>query len=246
MPHIGTTDEAPSEPPAPPLDRVLVTKNRARLPALRRVAVLVLVVVALAALAAGVYLLTTLNDAPEGSLASPATMTDPAQKPATPAVVPKVTYALPVRLVIPKIGLDADVEHVGLTSGRDMASPSGPDTVGWYKFGPRPGNKGSAVIDGHSGYADGRRAAFDDLPKLKVGDKLLVTDARGKRLVFVVSKKGLYARNASAAEVFASVEVRRLNLVTCTGSFDVAAGTHSKRLVVFAELQPPKGRAGEQ
>ncbi len=58
-----------------------------------------------------------------------------------------------------------------------------------------------------------------------MGDKLLVKDARGKRLVFVVSKKRLYARNASAAEVFASMESRRLNLITCTGSFDVAAGT---------------------
>ncbi len=203
---------------------------------------LVSVVGALVAIGAGVYLLVAPGGAPEGSLASRATMTDPAQKPATPAAVPKITYALPVRLVIPKIGVDAAVENVGLTSGRDMASPSGPDTVGWYKFGPRPGNKGSAVIDGHSGYADDREAAFDDLPKLKVGDKLYVKDARGKRLVFVVRKKKLYARNASAAEVFGSTKSRRLNLITCTGSFDVDAGTHAKRLVVFAELQPRDGR----
>ena len=145
-------------------------------------------------------------------------MTDPAQTPAVPAAVPKITYGLPVRLIIPKIGVNAPVEKVGLTSGRDMASPSGPDTVGWYKFGPRPGNKGSAVIDGHSGYADDREAAFDDLPKLKVGDKLVVKDAAGKRLVFVVRRTKLYARNASAAGVFASTTSRRLNLITCTGS----------------------------
>ena len=106
-----------------------------------------------------------------------------------------------MRLVIPKIGLDAVVEYVGLTSSRDMASPSGPDTVGWYKFGARPGNRGSAVIDGHSGYADGRRAAFDDLAELKAGDKLYVKDARGKRITFIVRRTRLYARNASAAGV---------------------------------------------
>jgi LPXTG-site transpeptidase (sortase) family protein len=207
--------------------------------------VLVCVVGAAAALGVGVYLLTAPDSAPPSPAASAAEMTDPAETPATPVVVPNVTYARPVRLVIPKIGLDAVVENVGLTSGRDMASPSGPGTVGWYKFGPRPGNKGSAVIDGHSGYADGRRAAFDDLPKLKVGDKLYVKDARGKRVTFIVRKKILFARNASAAGVFASTKARRLNLITCTGSYDEAAGTHSKRLVVFAEHQVPKGRADQ-
>jgi sortase A len=208
--------------------------------------VLVCVVGAAVALGAGVYLLTAPDGAPKGSLAGPETMTDPAQTPASPASVPKVSYALPVRLVIPKIGLNAAVENVGLTSGRDMASPSGPGTVGWYKFGPRPGNKGSAVIDGHSGYADGRQAAFDELPKLKVGDKFYVKDARGKRITFIVRRTKLFARNASAKEVFASMKARRLNLITCTGSFDEAAGTHSKRLVVFAEHQVPKGRADQQ
>lgn len=216
-----------------------MTKKRARLPVLRA-AVLILLVAALAALAAGVYLLVAPDGVPESPAASAAEMTDPSQRPAIPAAVPKITYALPVRLVIPKIGVDAAVEKVGLTSNRDMASPSRPDRVGWYKFGPRPGNKGNAVIDGHSGYADDREAVFDDLPKLKVGDKLFVKDATGKRLVFVVRKTKLYARNASTADVFGSAKRRRLNLITCTGPYDVAAGTHSQRLVVFAVHKPPE------
>lgn len=216
-----------------------MTKERARLSASWRAVVLVCLAVALVAGGAGVALLVASRGAPDGSWASAATMTDPTQKPATPVPVPKVTYAVPVRLIIPRIGVDAAVEDVGLTSGRDMASPSGPATVGWYKFGARPGNRGSAVIDGHSGYADGRRAAFDDLPQLKVGDKLYVEDARGKRLLFVVRATKLYARDASAADVFAPTTRRRLNLITCTGDFDVSAGTHSERLVVFAELESP-------
>jgi LPXTG-site transpeptidase (sortase) family protein len=219
-----------------------MTKYRARLSASRRAAVLVALVGAAVALAAGVYLLVPPDGAPETPVVRAEQTTDPAEEPATPAAVPKVTYGLPVRLIIPKIGVSAVVEKVGLTSERDMASPSRADTVGWYKFGPRPGNKGSAVIDGHSGYADNREAVFDDLPKLKVGDKLLVKDATGKRLVFVVQRKVLYGRDASAAEVFGTTRKRRLNLITCTGAYDVAAGTHSKRLVVFAELQPQDGR----
>ena len=217
-------------------------KKRARLSASRRAAVLVLVVVAVAALAAGVYLIVAPDGSPESPAANAAELTDPAQEPATPAAVPKVTYGLPVRLIIPRLGVNAAVEKVGLTSRRDMASPSRADTVGWYKFGPRPGNEGSAVIDGHSGYADDREAVFDDLPKLKVGDKVFVKDAKGKRLAFVVRRKVLFGRNADAGEVFGSTKHRRLNLITCTGSFDVAAGTHAKRLVVFTELQPRDGR----
>lgn len=207
---------------------------------------LVLLVAALAALTAGVYLLVVRDGTPESLAADPAALTDPTQTLASPAAVPKVTYALPKRLVIPKIGVDAVIENVGLTSGRDMASPSGPGKVGWFKFGPRPGNEGNAVLDGHSGYADGRPAAFDDLPKLKVGDKLYVEDARGKRITFIVRKKKLYGRNASAADVFGPATSRRLNLITCTGSFDVAAGTHSQRLVVIAEHQRPKGLSDDQ
>jgi hypothetical protein len=56
---------------------------------------------------------------------------------------------------------------------------------------------------------------------------------------FIVRKTRLFPRGSSAAPVFAASKGRRLNLITCTGSFDVSAGTHTERLVVFAELKPP-------
>ena len=167
-------------------------------------------------------------------------------KTTAPRNLGSVTYAIPLRLVIPAISVDAAIESVGLTADGAMAAPSGPVTVGWLSSGARPSNTGSAVLDGHSGYADGRPAAFDDLPKLKVGDKLYVEDARGKRIAFIVRKKKLYGRSASAAGVFGRASSRRLNLITCTGSFDVAAGTHAQRLVVFAVHQRPKGLSHDQ
>ncbi len=236
--RVGTTKEAPRQPSATRRAWAASRRRRARRLALRRVAALVCLIGALVAAAAGVYLLGA--PAPAES--------PPAHKPVAPGVETlaaskapsKISYARPVRLVIPKIGLDAAVEDVGLTADNAMASPSGPDTVGWYKLGPRPGNKGSAVIDGHSGYADGTAAAFDDLPELHKGDTLYVEDARGRLATFVVRRTKLYARDADAAEVFAPTASRRLNLITCTGSFDVAAGTHSQRLVVFADLEVPE------
>jgi hypothetical protein len=39
-------------------------------------------------------------------------------------------------------------------------------------------------------------------------------------------------------------ELAHLNLITCTGSWDSAAGTHSKRLVVFADATLPYSEEG--
>jgi LPXTG-site transpeptidase (sortase) family protein len=198
--------------------------------------VLVCVVGVFVALGAGVRLLTAPAHSTDSLPIPPPAA--PRVESAAPSPKAKVAYALPVRLVIPDIDVDAKVERVGLTASNAMASPSGPDPAGWYKYGPRPGERGSAVIDGHSGYADGQAAVFDDLPELDKGDEVYIEDARGRRLTFIVRRKKLYARDASAAEVFAETRSRRLNLITCTGSFDEAAGTHTQRLVVFAELQP--------
>ena len=79
---------------------------------------------------------------------------------------------LPVRLIIPSIGINASIESVGITPTGAMGTPKGPDTVAWYGLGPRPGEMGSAVIDGHSGWKDNVPAVFDNLYLLRAGDKI--------------------------------------------------------------------------
>jgi LPXTG-site transpeptidase (sortase) family protein len=243
--RAGTNRETPqtatTRQPRTAAQREAARRKRARRLARRRVAALACLIGALGALAVGVYL----SIAPARSLSHEAKPPAPLVTASWPNKVaashqpPKVTYARPVRLVIPKIDLDTAIDYVGLTPDGAMAAPSGRDTVGWYELGPRPGNRGSAVIDGHRGYADGRPAAFDKLPELARGDKLYVEDASGRLAPFVVRTTRLYARDANAAEVFAPTAGRHLNLITCTGSFDFAAGTHSQRLVVFADLAVP-------
>lgn len=146
-------------------------------------------------------------------------------------------YGLPVRLTIPRLGVDAAVEKVGLTPDGAMGVPSSPDTVAWFKLGPRPGDKGSAVIDGHSGYAS-VAAVFDDLPSLRKGDLLFVEDAKGVLVRFVVRKSRMFDRDANPSDVFGRKDGRHLNLVTCTGAWDAAAGTHAQRLIVFTDALP--------
>src|SRR3989344_1071244 len=59
------------------------------------------------------------------------------------------TSSLPVRLQIPKLSIDADVQRVGIGKKGNMAVPTNYSDVGWYRYGTVPGQLGSAVVDGH-------------------------------------------------------------------------------------------------
>lgn len=143
---------------------------------------------------------------------------------------------LPIRLKIPKIDVDAPIDYVGLTPQGDLDIPKGPTNAGWYKSGPRPGEKGSSVVDGHFGWVNGKAAVFDNLHKLRKGDVITVEDEKGSTTMFVVSKSQTYAPNDIATAVFRSSDGKaHLNLITCQGDWNTNQDSYSARLVVFAE-----------
>jgi len=146
---------------------------------------------------------------------------------------------VPVRLKIPKIKVDAPVQPVGLTKTGSMDAPKTPPLAGWFDLGSRPGEQGSAVIDGHFGWKDGIPAVFDDLGKLQVGDKIYVEDKNGATRTFVVRRLKTYGENQNAADVFSSNDgVAHLNLITCGGKWNSSTQSYSDRLVVFADMEP--------
>lgn len=145
----------------------------------------------------------------------------------------------PHRLIIPAIGVDANVQKVGLAwqGTGDMGIPTNFTDVGWYKDGPAPGAPGSAVIDGHLDGKDVPEAVFYNLDKLKKGDEVSVVDATGKTFTFRVVETKVYDYNAPADDVFDTDKSKtRLNLITCAGSWDKTARLYDKRVVVFTEL----------
>jgi LPXTG-site transpeptidase (sortase) family protein len=151
----------------------------------------------------------------------------------------KAGPGLPIRLIIPKINVDTAIEYVSITSDGEMGVPEGPDNVAWFELGPRPGEIGSAVMAGHYGpWKDGRRSVFDNLNKLKEGDKLYVEDDKGMIISFVVRESRRYDPKADASNVFYSNDGKsHLNLVTCEGVWDQVSQNYSQRLVVFAEKE---------
>ncbi len=142
----------------------------------------------------------------------------------------------PVRLNIANINVDTLVQPVGLTSEGDMATGSNVNEVSWYQLGPKPGEKGSAVIAGHYGGKIGGDLVFHDLHTLSIGDVISVYDDMNSVMTFSVQKIRSYGSEDSAAEVFVSNDGKaHLNLITCSGVWDASTKMYSERLVVFTD-----------
>lgn len=153
-------------------------------------------------------------------------------------VLSKVSSGLPVRLFIPAINVNAEIQHVGVTSAGEMEVPKNTVDVGWFKLGSRPGEKGSAVISGHFDGKDGKAGVFNNLHKLKKGDKLYIKDDKETVTIFIVRESRIY-EPGYAEEVFSLNDSAHLNLITCDGVWDGAKKNYSKRLVVFADATHP-------
>ncbi len=151
----------------------------------------------------------------------------------------QASSGIPIRLKIPNISVDAPIDSVGVTSGGAVGVPNGPTNVAWFNLGPRPGDNGSAVITGHYGHwKNGGGSVFDDLNKLKPGDKINVEYIQGVTVTFVVRELRTYGQNEYAPEVFGSGDGKaHLNLITCEGTWIVAQKTYSNRLVVFTDKE---------
>ncbi|MBM7095182.1 class F sortase [Bacillus sp. H-16] len=152
---------------------------------------------------------------------------------------------VPLSLSIPAIEVEADIEPVGVLDNGQMGVPADAEGVAWFEPGTMPGNTGNAVLAGHVDSRTGP-AVFWDLNKLEPGDELHVTGEDGEPLTFEVQVTVSYGRNdAPIEEIFGPTDKKRLNLITCSGTFDRAEGTHDQRLVVYTELIEPEEPAEE-
>ena|SRR3989338_3344019 len=146
---------------------------------------------------------------------------------------------LPVRLQIPTLDIDAHVQHVGITAKGNMANPNNFTDVGWYKYGPPPGYRGSAVFAGHVDNGLKLRGIFKELHTIQAGDDIYVITNDGAKKHFVVEEVKSYPyKDAPAELIFNQRDTARLNLITCTGAWVPGEKTYDERLVVFSRLLP--------
>lgn len=141
--------------------------------------------------------------------------------------------ALPVRLSIPALGVNAPIEILGLLSDGSMQAPVGWWDAGWYRYGPLPGQTGNAVIAGHLDSTTGP-ALFWRLTSLGGGATVIVTMSNGQVEDFQVQRQVSYRDNgAPMGEIFGAAATANLNLITCGGAWDAAQHNYSNRTVVY-------------
>lgn len=143
------------------------------------------------------------------------------------------TAVTPVRLVIPSIGVDAPVEQVGKKADGTMGTPQNFTDVAWYALGPKPGEPGDAVIDGHVNNARTTAGVFEHLGELKPGDAVMVAGQDGRTLTYTVKSVQEYAPDAS---IFTASGPSQLVLITCDGDWVPAEHQFNERLAVVAQL----------
>lgn len=146
--------------------------------------------------------------------------------------------AEPVRVEIPVIGVRAPVVPVGQAPDGTVQVPPLDEAhrVGWYRHGPAPGSRGSAVLLGH--YDDLRGpAVFHRLGRVRRGDAVRVERRDGRTAVFAVeSVEQVPKSRFPARKVYGPVDHAGLRLVTCGGSYDRLRRTYRDNLIVYARL----------
>jgi LPXTG-site transpeptidase (sortase) family protein len=157
----------------------------------------------------------------------------------SPKIAVKENIGLPKKFSLPLLGINTVVQEVGLTEKGEMGSPNNFTSVGWYKFGVKPGENGNAVIAGHLDTYTSSAGIFWNLNKLKSGDYLYVTDEYNKKMRFRVVKSEVYdAENAPLDKIFGLSGKPHLNLITCNGAWDLGKKSYNKRLVIFIDYDP--------
>lgn len=156
-----------------------------------------------------------------------------------PSPTPLPTPGLePATLLIPKLKIQAAIEHVGLTETNNMEVPKNTANVAWYMYGKKPGETGNSVIAGHFDTPSGRPAIFYHLRSLEVGDEIEVISENALRNTFVVTEKATIPYDTfPSEEVFKTRDGNNLNLITCGGIWDTKKHTYTDRIVVYTRLK---------
>jgi Sortase domain len=143
--------------------------------------------------------------------------------------------AIPVRLRIAAIGVNAPVVPVGVAADGTLGIPASPSVLGWWAGGGSPGQaSGAIVLVGHVDSAAQGPGALFKLQQRRPGAAVTVA-AGGRAWRYVVRAVRAYAKaRLPSAAVFGQRVTPRLVIITCGGPFDAATGHYLDNVVVYA------------
>jgi hypothetical protein len=156
-----------------------------------------------------------------------------------PAQVVAADIVSPNRIVIPKLKANAPIVKVGTTADQELEVPLDPHTVGWWKYGAKPGAAtGTAILAGHINYA-GVTGSMAQIGKLNPGDEVDVfgtqnADNRHEVKFTVTGVRTYHKTRLPYQQIFDQKSIGRIAIVTCGGPFDASTGNYLDNIVVFA------------
>ncbi|MET9678826.1 class F sortase [Streptomyces coeruleorubidus] len=145
--------------------------------------------------------------------------------------------SVPVRLLVPVIGVDTPVIRLGLAPDGTVRVPpvTADDPAGWYRHSPTPGQRGPSVILGHVSvgtYGDG---VFRHLARLRRGDRIVARLENGTAAEFAVTAVRTVPRTRFPVDdVYGNVDRPELRLITCGGAR--TGDGYADNVIVFAAL----------
>jgi len=148
----------------------------------------------------------------------------------------KPPIADPVRLRIGALDIVAPIGAYGVNERTgQMAVPNNITEVGWYRFGPRPGEPGSAVLAAHVDLAGIGPGVFFELGSIRVDDRVSVVFEDGSEAEFRVVATTVYRKDELPLDVvFSRQGPPVLTLITCGGDFNPSLRRYDSNLVVYA------------
>lgn len=154
--------------------------------------------------------------------------------PTAPPIAAIDDYAAdPIKIRIPDLELDADMDPLEVGQNQTLNPPTSYDRTGWWRDGPEPGEKGPAVVAGHVDSYKGP-AVFYRLRDLTPGGEILIDRADGTTVVFQIDRVEQHSKSNFPTEaVYKQTPDSQLRLVTCGGEFDESAGSYRDNLIIY-------------
>ena len=145
--------------------------------------------------------------------------------------------AYPAMLVIPKLGIHANVQYVGVNSKGNIGTPNNFTSVAWYSHSAIPGEMGTAIIDGHVDNGLALAGVFKHLSDLVLGDHITIVTKGGDNIGFIITSVQAYDYDHVPPEaLFGNTsDAKLLKLITCSGIWVPSGHTYNERLIVTAE-----------
>lgn len=154
----------------------------------------------------------------------------------------KVAPDMPRYFSIEKLGIkNARITQVGIKPDGSMGAPYNIYDVGWYVYSSKPGQGGTAILDGHNG-GPTMSGVFKRLPTLQNGDVIEIERGDGARFKYSVAESYIVPLTEADKHMAKMQESptqgqESISIITCTGEWSQPRRTYLSRQFLRAVLQ---------